>query len=163
MSPQHPVLVVLVVALPRGGSPGDRLNFVLATAVPQRPAGSIRACMPLHAIELGKLDPQLEQWMHATVEKLEVLQTRHATLTPREREVLPILTEGMLNKQAASILGISEATLQIHRRRIMQKMAARSFAELVRMADMLAIARDVRHHQIRREPTRLSSFAATRL
>jgi FixJ family two-component response regulator len=68
------------------------------------------------------------------------LQNRYATLTPREREVLPLVVSGLLNKQAAAELGISEVTLQLHRSRIMQKMAAESFADLVRMAGQLNIA-----------------------
>ena len=64
---------------------------------------------------------------------------RYATLTPREREVLPLVVSGLLNKQAAAELGISEVTLQIHRRNVMQKMAAASLADLVRMAERLQI------------------------
>jgi FixJ family two-component response regulator len=69
------------------------------------------------------------------------LQQRHASLTPREREVLPLVVRGLLNTQAAAELGISEVTIQIHRGRIMQKMEAESFADLVRMAESLNIAR----------------------
>jgi FixJ family two-component response regulator len=68
------------------------------------------------------------------------LQQRYSSLTPRESEVLPLIVSGLLNKQAAAELGISEVTLQIHRSRIMQKMAADSFADLVRMAGQLHIA-----------------------
>ena len=67
------------------------------------------------------------------------LQQRLATLTPREREVLPLIVSGLLNKQAAADLGISEVTLQIHRGKIMQKMGAESLAALVRMAGTLEI------------------------
>jgi len=67
------------------------------------------------------------------------LQERYASLTPRESEVLPLVVGGLLNKQAAAELGISEVTLQLHRSRIMQKMAADSFADLVRMAGHLNI------------------------
>jgi FixJ family two-component response regulator len=67
------------------------------------------------------------------------LRQRLATLTPRERDVLPLVASGLLNKQAAAELGISEVTLQIHRGRIMSKMRAGSLAELVRMAEVLAI------------------------
>jgi FixJ family two-component response regulator len=70
------------------------------------------------------------------------LQQRYSSLTPREREVLPLIVSGLLNKQAAEELGISEVTLQIHRSRIMQKMEAASFADLVRMAGRLNIALD---------------------
>ena len=68
------------------------------------------------------------------------LQRRLALLTPREREVLPLVTSGMLNKQAAALLGITDVTLQVHRGQIMKKMEANSFADLVRMAGKLGIA-----------------------
>lgn len=67
------------------------------------------------------------------------LHQRLSSLTPREREVLPLVVSGLLNKQAAAKLGISEITLQIHRGKIMQKMGAGSLAELVRMAGTLEI------------------------
>jgi FixJ family two-component response regulator len=70
---------------------------------------------------------------------LDILQRRFESLTPREREVLPLVVSGLLNKQAAAHLGISEITLQIHRTNVMRKMKAQSFAELVRMADALDI------------------------
>src|ERR1041385_6628239 len=57
---------------------------------------------------------------------LGVLRQRHLSLTPREREVLQLVVSGLLNKQAAAQLGISEATLEIHRKNVMQKMAAAS-------------------------------------
>jgi FixJ family two-component response regulator len=60
-------------------------------------------------------------------------------LTPREREVLPLVVSGLLNKQAAAQLGISEVTLQIHRTNVMRKMEADSLADLVRMAGSLDI------------------------
>ena len=71
--------------------------------------------------------------------ELAKLQERFALLTRREREVLPLIVGGLLNKQAASMLGISEVTLQIHRSQVMRKMQAESFAELVRMAMKLHI------------------------
>ena len=71
--------------------------------------------------------------------ELAELRRRLTLLTPREREVLPLIVSGLLNKQAAAELGISEITIQIHRGRIMTKMGAGSFAELVRMAGTLAI------------------------
>lgn len=71
--------------------------------------------------------------------ELAKLEERYASLTPREREVLPLVTSGLLNKQAAAELGISEVTLQIHRSKVMQKMKARSVADLVRMTERLNI------------------------
>ena len=71
--------------------------------------------------------------------ELADLHQRHSSLTPREREVLPLVASGLLNKQAAAELGISEITLQIHRGNVMKKMGAGSLAELVRMAGALEI------------------------
>jgi len=71
--------------------------------------------------------------------ELGELRQRLSSLTPREREVLPLIVSGLLNKQAASKLGISEVTIQIHRSKIMKKMSAGSLADLVRMAGMLEI------------------------
>ena len=71
--------------------------------------------------------------------ELADLHQRLSSLTPREREVLPLVVGGLLNKQSAAELGISEITLQIHRGNIMKKMGAGSLAELVRMAGTLEI------------------------
>jgi len=71
--------------------------------------------------------------------EIETLQRRLDSLTPRERDVLPLVVSGLLNKQAAAELGISDVTLQIHRSKIMQKMEAASLADLVRFAEKLNI------------------------
>ena len=68
-----------------------------------------------------------------------VLRERYVSLTPRERDVLPLVISGLMNKQAAAELGITEVTLQMHRRNVMQKMAAASLADLVRTAEKLQI------------------------
>ena len=80
---------------------------------------------------------RLNRELHA---ELTGLQDRFALLSPREREVLPLVVKGLLNKQSAAVLGITEVTLQIHRSQIMRKMAAGSLAELVRMAGKLGVA-----------------------
>ncbi len=67
------------------------------------------------------------------------LAARYESLTPREREVLPLLVGGLLNKQAAFELGITEYTVQIHRGHIMRKMEADSFATLVKLASRLKL------------------------
>jgi FixJ family two-component response regulator len=72
--------------------------------------------------------------------ELAELQKRYSFLTPREREVLPLVVAGFANKQTAAELGTSEITIAVHRGQIMRKMGARSLAELVRMADKLGIA-----------------------
>ena len=71
--------------------------------------------------------------------ELKRLKERFESLTPREREVLPLVVSGLLNKQAAAHLGISDVTLQIHRTNVMRKMEADSLADLVRMAGQLNI------------------------
>lgn len=94
-------------------------------------------------------DRELLRAVHAAIDQdrerrsgtveVEALRQRYLELTPREREVLPLVVSGLLNKQAAAELGISEVTLQIHRRNVMQKMAAASLADLVRIAERLQI------------------------
>ena len=78
-----------------------------------------------------------KQWQRKAA--LTKLRERLTLLTPRECEVIPLIVGGLLNKQAASLLGISEVTFQIHRSQVMRKMQARSVAELVRMAIELRI------------------------
>jgi FixJ family two-component response regulator len=78
--------------------------------------------------------------IRARCAEIGALQRRFSTLTPRERQVLPLIIGGMRNKQAAAVLGISEVTLQVHRGQLMRKTAARSFAELIRMSLVLGVA-----------------------
>ncbi|CUX58095.1 response regulator transcription factor [Agrobacterium genomosp. 13] len=73
-------------------------------------------------------------------EELNALRGRFESLTPREREVLPLIVSGLMNKQAAVELGITEITLQVHRGHVMQKMKAASLPDLVRMATKLDIS-----------------------
>jgi FixJ family two-component response regulator len=67
------------------------------------------------------------------------LRADFATLTPREREVMALVTAGMMNKQVAAEIGLSEITVKVHRSSLTRKMKARSLADLVRMADLLGI------------------------
>ncbi|MBB5060903.1 FixJ family two-component response regulator [Granulicella aggregans] len=71
--------------------------------------------------------------------ELARLKGQLSLLTPREREVLPLVVGGVLNQRAAAVLGISKVTLQIHRSQVMRKMGADSVADLVRMAVKLRI------------------------
>jgi len=68
---------------------------------------------------------------------VDVLAGRYEKLTTREREVLHLVTSGLMNKEIAAELGLSEITVKIHRRQAMTKMEAASLADLVRMADKL--------------------------
>jgi FixJ family two-component response regulator len=70
---------------------------------------------------------------------LQILQTRHRTLSPRERDVMELVVLGRLNKQVGAELGISEITVKAHRGRMMRKMRAKSVPELVNMAGQLGL------------------------
>ncbi|GAC1040552.1 response regulator transcription factor [Rhizobium sp. No.120] len=67
------------------------------------------------------------------------LQERFSTLTPREREVMALVARGLLNKQIAAEIGLSEITVKVHRGQAMRKMRADSVADLIRMADNLGL------------------------
>jgi FixJ family two-component response regulator len=69
------------------------------------------------------------------------LRANFESLSPRETEVMARVTSGLLNKQIAGELGLSEVTVKVHRGNVMQKMGAKSLADLVKMADTLAIRR----------------------
>ena len=68
------------------------------------------------------------------------MQERFEWLTPREREVLPLVVSGLLNKQIAAEIGTSETTVKVHRSQLMRKMGADSLPELVRMAEKLGFS-----------------------
>lgn len=147
MNDRHPLLFVLV-DVTRWREPAQALTNGDASMHTKNPGagspalriGGQTAYLLVRAGELDCIDSKLEKWMLATAARFAELNQRYSQLTPRERQALPLITEGMLNKQAASALGIREATLQIHRGRIMQKMGARSFADLVRIADILGVS-----------------------
>jgi RNA polymerase sigma factor (sigma-70 family) len=69
------------------------------------------------------------------------LRSRYEALSEREREVMSLVCAGLLNKQVAAEIGLSEVTVKVHRHNLMKKLNARSFADLVRMADSLRIPR----------------------
>jgi FixJ family two-component response regulator len=80
------------------------------------------------------------------IQEKAVLQTRalFEALTAREQQVISLVTTGLMNKQVAAQLGVSEITVKVHRGNVMRKMGARSLPDLVRMADALGI-RQARH------------------
>ena len=91
---------------------------------------------------LDAIQQALERDGIAQKEQAEVadLQKRHQALTLREREVMTLVVSGMLNKQIASEIGASEATVKVHRGNVMHKMQASSVVDLVRMADKLKLS-----------------------
>ena len=72
---------------------------------------------------------------------LSVIRSSFASLTPREQEVMAYIVSGLMNKQIAGTLNLSEITVKVHRASIMRKMGARSLAELVRQADAIELAK----------------------
>jgi FixJ family two-component response regulator len=80
----------------------------------------------------------MDRRQRLAVSRRAELQARHATLSRREQQVMEMVASGMLNKQVGCDLGLSEITVKAHRGSVMRKMGARSFAELVRMADAIA-------------------------
>ena len=90
----------------------------------------------LNAVSLGI---EKHRSLRQEQQEMKTLQTRLDTLTPRELEVFEFVVSGMLNKQIAFDLGISEKTVKVHRARVMEKMGADSFADLVRFAERLGV------------------------
>jgi FixJ family two-component response regulator len=72
---------------------------------------------------------------------IAVVRSLFESLTPREQEVIGWVTAGLMNKQVAAEMGVSEITVKVHRGNVMRKMGAKSLADLVRIADMLGIRR----------------------
>ncbi len=92
----------------------------------------------LDAVEIALERNQAKRASDKTVHEV---RARFETLTAREQEVIGFVTAGLMNKQIASELGVSEVTVKVHRGNLMKKMGARSLADLVRMADTLRIPR----------------------
>jgi len=91
----------------------------------------------LDAIQQALERDRIGQEQQADIHRL---QERHRALTAREQEVMTLVVSGMLNKQIASEIGASEATVKIHRGNVMHKMQAASVVDLVRMSDKLTLA-----------------------
>jgi FixJ family two-component response regulator len=77
----------------------------------------------------------------AAEQEIEGVRQLYGALTPREKEVMGFVTRGLMNKQIAGEMALSEITVKIHRGNVMRKMAARSLADLVRMAENLGLQR----------------------
>jgi FixJ family two-component response regulator len=93
--------------------------------------------MSVRAMKRGAVEflpkPFRDQELHQS--EIAEIQKRVASLTPRERQVLPLVVSGLPNKRIADVIGTSETTVKVHRSQLTRKMSAKSFADLVRMAE----------------------------
>ena len=155
--PDGPACLILDVRLP--GEDGLRVQEALRTAAWRPPIifltgyGTVPMCvraMRAGAVDFLQKPVDDEDLLAAVATALEqdyrtrdgqrqraALQQRVATLTPREQEVLGLVTTGLLNKEIAYVLGTCEKTIKAHRANTMRKMQAGSLAELVRMVALL--------------------------
>jgi len=128
---------------------GVSLPIIFMTAHGDVPM--VRKVMKAGAIEFLTKPFQKEELIHAVeqafisdrarrreAETVDSIQKRIDSLSEREREVMALVTAGMLNKQIAGDLSLSEITVKLHRRRVMEKMRAGSLAELVRMCERVS-------------------------
>jgi RNA polymerase sigma factor (sigma-70 family) len=157
--PERPACVILDLRLP--GQSGLDVQESLARAGREVPiifiSGYADVPSSVRALKAGALDflqkpfsdQQLLDVVNEALERdreerrrraeREAVRERFDTLTPRERDVLRLVLQGLLNKQIAAELGISEKTVKFHRGRVMDKTQAGSVAELVRQAQKIEI------------------------
>jgi FixJ family two-component response regulator len=162
--PDGPCCLVMDVRLPRMS--GLEIQMQLLARGDQRPivfiSGHGDIPMSVQAMKAGAVDflvkPFRDQDLIDAVEAglkrdrarlqadeaNEAAQSRRASLTPREREVMGLVIEGLMNKQIAARMGLSEVTVKLHRSAMMKKMAVRTVADLVRLAALL----ETRHGKI---------------
>ena len=155
----EPCCLILDVRLP--GASGLDLQRVLSDAKINIPiifiSGHADVSMSVKAMQAGAFgfftkpvrEQELLDSIHRALDRdaerrqrekvVKELRARYDTLTAREREVMSMVTAGLLNKQAAGAIGLSEVTIKVHRHNMMKKLGAGSLPELVRMADMLGV------------------------
>ena len=75
-------------------------------------------------------------------QEIHELRTRFGALSTRERQIMALVTSGLMNKQIAGEIGVSEVTVKVHRHNVMKKLGARSLADLVRIADLLNVSQN---------------------
>lgn len=122
------------------GMKAGAINFLTKPFNDQEIVAAVR-----EAVEQGR-------GLHAQAQETAGLRARFETLTPREREVMGLVTAGLMNKQVAGRLGVQEITVKIHRGNVMRKMRAPSLPDLVRMAETLGV-RETSASRFARSPT----------
>jgi FixJ family two-component response regulator len=159
--PDAPCCLILDIRLP--GLSGLDFQAKLASAKIEVPIIFITAHgdipMSVRAMKAGAIefltkpfrDQDLLDAIQAAIERdrmrregekmISILRTKFETLTPREQEVMACVTGGLMNKQIAAEIGVTENTIKVHRGNVTKKMGARSVAELVRIADILGVRR----------------------
>jgi FixJ family two-component response regulator len=165
--PDLPACLILDIELPDGngleiqkamGGDGPAMIFLTRLADVRHSVRAIKAgaidflgipFIPEQLTRAIRAAIEFDEWAHAERRRVNDLRRRVARLTRRELQVLSLVVSGMPNKRVATELGISEITVQVHRGRVMQKMEAGSFAELVRDAGVLRIPLSV-ERQVRR-------------
>ena len=127
---------------------GIKIPVIFMTAHGDVPM--VRKVMKAGAVEFLTKPFQKEELLHAVEQAfasdrarrkedaiLDSIRARIESLTPREREVMAMVTAGLLNKQIAGELNLSEITVKLHRRQVMEKMRAGSLADLVKMCERI--------------------------
>jgi len=159
--PDGPTCLVLDVRLP--GQSGLDLQRELTAAHRQLPiifiTGHGDIPMTVRAMKAGAVefltkpfrDQELLDAVQVGLERdrarrekdtlVATLRARYETLTPREQEVIALVTTGLMNKQIAAEIGVTEITVKVHRGNAMRKMGAKSLADLVKMVDALGVRR----------------------
>jgi RNA polymerase sigma factor (sigma-70 family) len=139
-----------LIDTPRSGRFCECAHDIVAKVACHRETAIVARSLPQAHVPVPlRRDQDLLDAVHVALERdrarrqqeaeLATLRKRLETLTPREREVLPLVVSGLLNKQIAAEIGTSETTVKVHRSQLIRKMGANSLAELVRLAERIGI------------------------